>query len=86
MPRSQNKNVNAHSVIENASKSKFIYTTTQWETTITQAFKKNTCEVKVLIHDDFINFKSINKFPELFVSPSRQMLSLERKRKLCEHQ
>ena len=59
MPRSQNKNVNAHSVIENASNSKFIYTTTQWETTIIQAFKKNTCEVKVLIHDDFINFKSI---------------------------
>ena len=86
MPRSQNKNVNVHSVIENASKPKFIYTTTQWETTITQAFKKNTCEVKELIHDDFINFKSINKFPGLFVSPSRQMLSLERKRKLCEHQ
>ena len=43
---SQNENDNAHSLLENASKSKFIYTTTQWESTITQVFKKNTCEVK----------------------------------------
>ena len=61
---SQNENDNAHSVTENASKSKFIYNKTQWETTITQALKKNTREVKVLMHDDFIDFKSIHKFPE----------------------
>ena len=82
MPRSQNKNVNAHSVIENASKSKFIYTTTQWETTITQAFKKNTCEVKELIHDDFINFKSINKFPELFVKSFKTNVESGKKKKI----
>ena len=58
---SQNQNDNSHSVIENASKTKFIDTTIQWGTTIILAFKKNTCEVKVLMYDDFIDFKSIDK-------------------------
>ena len=61
---SQNENDHANSVIENASKSKFIYTTTQCETIIKQAFKKNICELKVLMHDDLVDFKSIDKFPE----------------------
>ena len=54
---SQNKNDNSYSVIENTSKSKFIHTATQREIRITQAFRKNTCEVKVVTHGNFIDFE-----------------------------
>ena len=71
-------------MIENASKSKFNYTTTQWEATITQAFKKNTCEVKVLMHGDFMNFQSTHKFLkhlEVFQNKC-QVVESEKKNKL----
>ena len=58
---SQNENDKAHYLIENASKTKFIYTTTKLKTTNTEAFKKNLCEVKVLMREDLIDFKSIDK-------------------------
>lgn len=43
------QNENAHYLTENSSKTKFIYTATQWERTITHAFKKNICKVQVLL-------------------------------------
>ena len=52
-------------MIENASKTKFIYTTKKLKTTITQAFKKKLCEVKVLMREDLIDFKSIDKFQNI---------------------
>lgn len=84
----RNKNGNAHSVIKNASKTEFIYTKTQWETTITQAFKKNTCDVKALMLDisqilhQLIKFQSIPISNETNVKRS----TLQRKRRLSGHQ
>ena len=85
---SQNKNDNSYSVIENISKSKFIHTATQWEIRITQAFRKNSCEVKVVTHGNFIDFKSIHKLPEYseVFQENVKWLSLERKRKWCGYQ
>ena len=61
---SQNENDNAHSVIEMFSKKRFIYTTSEWEWTIKEAFKKNDCDIKVMMHDDILNFRSAVAFPE----------------------
>ena len=40
-----------------------IYTPSQWETSIQQAFKSNVCNLIVLNHDDRIGLKSVGYFP-----------------------
>ena len=61
---SQNENDTAHSVIEGHTKKLTIYTPSQWETNIQNSFQKNECNVYVLSHNDFINFKSKEFFAE----------------------
>lgn len=61
---SQNENDNAHSVIEGFTRKKSIYTPLQWEDTIEEAFKTNTCIVNRITHSDIINLKSKEAFPE----------------------
>ena len=72
-------------MIKNASKTKFVYTTIQWETTITQALKKNTCDVKILMHDDFVDLNRLIKFQNVRMSFKKNVKqsSLER---LCWRQ
>ena len=62
---SQNENNTAQLVIKRQSRSQFIYTTTsQQEKTTNQALTSNVCSVKVLTHDDIIDFQSNKAFPE----------------------
>ena len=61
---SQNENDTANLTIEKNYHQKTIFTPAQWETVIHYAFKKNTCQLKVLTHKDVINFKSCDAFPE----------------------
>ncbi|XP_077967084.1 uncharacterized protein LOC144420984 [Styela clava] len=61
---SQNENDTAHSVIERAVRKVNIYTTDQWKTAISMAFKKTKPEITLLKHGDFVNFKSASDFPK----------------------
>ena len=64
---SQNENDNSHSVIEQYSRARFVYSTNQWETVIQNAFKKNECISKVFMHDEFVNYKSVHAFSEFLL-------------------
>ena len=61
---SHSENDNTHSVIEQLSRKKTIYTPAQWEAAIQCAFKKNSYFLEVLEQSDIIDFKSTTAFPE----------------------
>lgn len=61
---SHSENDNTHSVIEQISRKKTIYTPAQWEAAIQCAFKKNSYFLEVLEQSDIIDFKSTTAFPE----------------------
>ena len=60
---SQNENDNAHSLIEGKSRTKKVYTTSQWESVIDMAFIANDVKVNRITHKDIIDFKSKEGLP-----------------------
>ena len=62
---SQNLNDNTHALIEKNSKNAQIFTTSQWETLIYQAFKSNSVKVVIQGWGNMINFKKVaNDWPQ----------------------
>lgn len=80
---SHSENDNAHSLIEQMSRKKTIYTPAEWETIIKCSFKKNVCDVIVLEHKDIIDFKNVDAFPEyklVFNDKVEEIMSEEQKK------
>ena len=61
---SHSENDNSHSLTQQISRKKTIYTPAEWEAVIQCTFKKNSCILEVLEHSDIIDFKSSTAFPE----------------------
>lgn len=59
-----------------------IYTPSEWEAVIQCAFKKNPCTLEVLEHNDIIDFKNTDAFPEykeVLADKTEEIMTAEQK-------